>query len=245
MSYNYSQFVTNLANMLQIDPPTDPNYQTALPTIIDDAEQRLYRELDLLNTILINTAGVTTVNSRAFTFPTHFVVSESINIYPAGITPGAGSRGRKQLIPTSREWMDAVYPDEIPTIVQGGSLNGLLPHYYAMITDQTIILGPCPGDAYPLEVIGTIRPNPLSATNTTTYLTQYLPDLFFAESMIIGYMYLKDTGAISDDPRSSVTWDQHYKDLWQSAAVEEGRKKYTSQAWTPKQPTVAATPPRQ
>lgn len=242
MSYTYNQYVVNLANMLQIDPPTDPNYQTALPTIIDDAEQRLYRDLDLLGTILVNTAGTTTSNLRTFTFPQHFVVSESINIFvPAGTTPGANVRGRQQLIPVSREFLDAAYPDDYPT----GDFTGVPPHYYAMLTDQTIMLGPCPGAAYTLEVIGTIRPTPLSVTNQTTYLTQYLPDLFFAESMIVGYMYLKDAGAASDDPRSSVSWSQHYQDLWQSAAVEEGRKKYSSQAWTPKQPTVSATPPRQ
>src|SRR5262249_50835624 len=138
MSYTHDQFVVNLANMLQIDPPTDTNYQTALPTIIDDAEQRMYRELDLLETILRNTAGTTTTNNRLFTFPQHFVVSESINIFvPFGTVPGAGVRGRQQLIPVSREFLDAVYPDDYPT----GDFEGFPPHYYAMLTDQTILLG--------------------------------------------------------------------------------------------------------
>ena len=48
MAFNYSQFVVNLANMLVI-PATDPNYLQALPSIIDDAENRIYRELDLLD----------------------------------------------------------------------------------------------------------------------------------------------------------------------------------------------------
>lgn len=239
MSYNYTQFVTNLANMLVI-PPTDPNYQVALPSIIDDAEQRLYRELDLLTTITRNIAGVTAANDRFFVFPQHFVVSENINIFtPAGNT--TGQTGRQQLIPVSREWMDAVYPDSEGCIC----CDGEFPHYYAMVTDQSILLGPAPNGAFTLEVVGTIRPTPLSATNTTTYLTLYLPDLFFAESLIFGYSYMKDFGAAADDPRGSVTWNSHYQDLLQSAIVEEGRKKYTSQAWTPKQPTAVATPPRQ
>jgi hypothetical protein len=240
MSYDYNGFITNLANMLVITV-TDPNYVTALPSIIDDAEQRIYRELDLLTTIVRNTAGTTTANSRNFTFPQHFVVSESINVFvPAGITPGPNVPGRRAMIPVSREWMDAVYPDDVPS-----GCGTSVPHYYAMITDQTIILGPCPDGVYTLEVIGTIRPTPLSAVNTTTYLTTYLPDLFFAESLIFGYSYMKDFGAAADDPRGSTTWSQHYQDLWQSANIEEGRKKYSSQAWTPKQPTAAATPARQ
>ncbi len=240
MSYTYPQYVTALANLLVI-PQADPNFQTVLPNIIDDAEQRIYRELDLLATIIRNIAGVTTPNDRYFVFPQHFVVSENINVFtPAGNVGGHNTRGRQQLIPVSREWMDAVYPDDYPT----GCFFGTVPHYYAMVTDQSILLGPCPGEAYTLEVVGTIRPTPLSATNTTTYLTNYLPDLFLAESLIFGYGYLQDFGAGTDNPQASASWAQHYQDLWQSAAVEEGRKKYSGQGWGPKQPTVSATPPR-
>jgi hypothetical protein len=113
-----------------------------------------------------------------------------------------------------------------------------------MITDQTIIVGPPPDSTYAVEVTGTIRPNPLSAANSTTYLTNYLPDLFLAESLIFGYGYLKDFGAMADDPQGSVSWAQHYKDLWQSANTEEQRKRYAAGAWTSKQPAPLATPPR-
>lgn len=236
MSYTYSQYVTQLANLLVI-PPTDTNYAVVLPNIIDDAEQRIYRELDLLNTIIRDTSGVMTVGTRNFTFPTQMVVSESLNFF----TPSGTTQYRHQLIPTSREWMDAVYPDDL----LGCFDAGLFPRYYAMITDQLIIIGPAPDQPYTVEVIGTIRPTPLSVTNTTTYLTTYLPDLFLAESLIFGYGYLQDFGAATDNPQASASWAQHYQDLWQSAAVEEGRKKYSSQAWTPKMPTVSATPPRQ
>lgn len=240
MAFNYSQFVANLANMLVV-PPTDVNYLQMLPSAIDDAEQRMYRELDLLNCITRNSAGLLTPNSRNFTFPQFFIVSESINVMTNIQTIPAS--GRRAMIPVSREFLDWVYPDENAC----GCCDDSIPLYYAMITDQTIIVGPAPDQPYPLEVIGSIRPQPLSATNPTTYLTTYLPDLFFCETLIFGYGYLKDYGATADDPRSSSTWNQHYQDLWQSAFVEEARKKYQSQAWTPKmpQPQQITTPPRQ
>jgi hypothetical protein len=237
---SYTQFVSDLANMLVV-PITDVNYQQVLPRVIDDAEQRIYRELDLLNTIIRNPTGALTPNSRDFTFPQFIVVSESINVMTnLNTTPASG---RRALVPTAREFIDWVYPDEAAC----GCCDGSIPQYYAMITDQTIIVGPPPDQPYPLEVIGTIRPTPLSATNPTTYLTLYLPDLFFCEALIFGYGYLKDYGAATDDPRSSASWSQHYQDLWQSASVEEARKKYSSQAWTPKQPQPQqiSTPPRQ
>ena len=236
---SYDQYVTDLSTMLVV-PTTDVNFQTAISMIIDDAEQRLYRELDLLASITRNIAGTTTANSRFFRFPQHFVVSESMNIFtPSGNT--TGMTGRRPLIPVSREWMDWVYPDDQAC----GCCDGSFPEYYAMLTDQTVLLGPAPADALTIEIIGTIRPTPLSATNPTTYLTQYLPDLFMAESLIFGFGYLQDFGSMADNPQASMSWNQHYQDLWQSAMVEEGRKKYGSQGWTPKQPNSIATPARQ
>lgn len=234
MALTYDTFVSSLANMLVI-PATDANYLAFLPNVIDDAEQRIYRELDLLATIVRDTSGTFTANSRNFTFPQHMVVSESINFF----TPSGSTTYRRQLIPTTREFMDAVYPDETSC-----GCADEFPRYYAMITDQQIIVGPPPQDSYTVEVVGTIRPTPLSATNTSTYLTLYLPDLFLAEALIFGYGYLKDFGAQTDDPRASSAWAGHYQDLWQSAATEEARKKYSSAAWTPKQPSPLATPPR-
>lgn len=239
MSFNYTQFLTNLANMLVL-PITDANYLQALPSIIDDAEQRIYRELDLLSTIVRDASATLTANSRSFTLPQslgRFVVTEGINVFtPVGTI--TTSSARNQLVPTSREWLDNVWGSEAAPSTPS------VPEYYAMVTDQQIIVGAPPDANYPVEVIGTIRPTPLSATNTTTYLTLYLPDLFFAESLIFGYGYLKDFGAATDDPQGGTTWASHYKELWDSANTEENRKKYQSQAWTSKQPAPIATPPR-
>lgn len=233
MSYTYTEYVTDLANTLVV-PSTDPNFLTELPRIIDDAEQRIYRELDLLTTIVRDSSATFTANSRNFTFPQHFVVSESLNVF----TPQGTTTNRIPLIPTTREFIDYVYGNEAAVDTPS------VPQYYAMITDQTIIVGPPPDAAYTAEVVGTIRPEPLSATNTTTYLTQYLPDLFFAASVIFGEAYLQNFGAAADNPQAGVTWESHYQTLAASANMEENRKKYASQAWSPKQPAPLATPPR-
>ena len=218
-------------------PVTDPNYQTVIPNIIDDAEQRLYRELDILNTVVRDTGGNLTANSRNFTLPQtsgRFVVTESMNVF----TPVGTTTTRNQLIPVSREWMDAIWGNE------ASASTPSVPQYYAMITDQQIIVGPSPDATYTMEVVGTIRPTPLSATNTTTYLTLYLPDLFFTASLVFAYGYMKDYGATTDDPNAPGSWEMHYGKLFPSANTEEQRKRYASQAWTPKQPAPLATPPR-
>lgn len=231
--YNYNEYVTSLSNTLVV-PANEPNFVAELPRIIDDAEQRIYRELDLLSTIVTDASGTLSANSRRFTFPQHFVVSESINVF----TPVGTTTNRIQLVPATREFIDAVYGNDIP------SSTPSIPHYYAMITDQTIIVGPPPDASYTLEVIGTIRPLALSASNPTTYLTEYLPDLFFAASMVFGAGYLQNFGAVVDNPQMAVTWEGHTQELMKSANIEELRKKYQSFAWSPKQPYPVTTPPR-
>lgn len=233
MSYTYNQYVVILANTLVV-PSTDPFFLIELPSIIDDAEQRIYRELDLLSTIVRDQTGTLTANSRNFTFPQQFVVSESINVF----TPVGATSNRNQLVPVSREFLDNVYANEQSTTTPS------IPQYYAMITDQTIIVGPPPDAGYTMEVVGTIRPATLSATNPTTYLTTYLPDLFMAASLVFGAGYLQNYGAMVDNPQQAVSWEGHYTSLRESANVEELRKKYASQAWTSKQPSPIATPPR-
>ena len=233
MSYNYTQYVANLANTLVV-PSTDPNFVQELPNIIDDAEQRIYRELDLLATVIRDSSGTFTANSRNFTFPQHFIVSESMNVF----TPQGTTTNRLPLTPVTREWMYAVWSNEAATTTPS------IPQYYAMITDQTVIVGPPPDAAYTAEVVGTIRPAPLSATNPTTYLTLNLPDLFFSASCVFGFGYLQNFSSASDNPQSAVSWESHYQTELASANIEELRKKYQAQAWSPKMPSPIATPPR-
>lgn len=234
---NYSTFVANLANFLVLSS-TDVNYQNALSNIVDDTEQRIYRELDLLNTVVRDSSAALTAGARLFTLPSTlgtFVVTEELNVItPAGTTnPDSGERSA--LVPASKEMLDFLYPS---------SIGSAAPLFWAPITDGTVIVGPWPNAAYQVEVVGTIRPTPLSTSNVTTLLTQYFPDLFFAGSLVVANGYLKNFGAMADDPKAAITWQSHYDQLMQSAQTEEARKKLQSQGWSSKQPAPLASPPR-
>jgi len=232
----YNTFVTSLANMVPVEV-TDPGFVAALPNIIDDAEQRLYRELDLLSTVVTAT-GALTSGSRRFTLPTSsgtFVVVEQMNaITPAGTTdPEQGTR--VPMLPTSKEYLDAVYPS---------SVGAGVPLNFAPISQQDWIMGPWPDAAYTVEVVGTIRPAPLSNSNQTTFLSQYLPDLFLAAALVFTSGYKQNFSSMGDNPQEAVTWESHVKILLDSAKVEEIRKKFGSQGWSSKSPDPIATPPR-
>ena len=236
MSYTYATWVAAIANETVIDP-ADTNFLAQISSSIDYGEQRLYRDLDLLNTVVRDT-GTLSTGIRTFTLPSNFgrfVVTNGFNVItPAGTTnPDSGTRN--QLVPCSRDVLDILWPS---------TTGAGVPALYAMITDQEIIVGPAPGSAYTIECVGTIRPTPLSANNVSTYLTLYVPDLWFAATMVFWAGYKQNYGAQSDNPREAVSWESQYQALLSSANVEEMRKKYSSGQWGSLSPTPIATPSR-
>lgn len=209
----------------------DANYVTVLPSIIDYAEGRIYRDLDLLSAVVRDATGALQINLRLFTLPVpaagRFSIVSGVNLLPTG--------DRVQLEPVSLEFIDAAYPN---------ATGAGLPQYFAMLTDQSILVAPAPTSAYTVEVIGQIRPNALSASNPTTFLTTYMPELFLAASMIFASAYQKNFGASADDPKMAASWEQQYQALVAVADREEARKKWASASWTSKRVEPTAVPQR-
>jgi hypothetical protein len=203
---------------------SDTNWTTILPTVIDDAEQRLYRDLDLISTIVRDTTGTLTANSRNFTLPQslgRFVTVKGLNFFT-----GTYPAGRQQLRPVSLHFIDAVWPGEAALTTPS------YPKYFAPVTDQAFIVGPAPNAGYQVEVIGTIRPTPLSLSNPTTFLTNYASDLFLAGAMCSVAGYMRSYGSQADDPKLAVSWEQQYAQRLASAKGEELRRKFASGDWT-------------
>lgn len=227
---NYSGYITEIADLMALGttitnpaiaaPSTDDNFNDIISGMIDYAEQRIYRELNLLATVVRDSTTNLTANTRSFTLPSslgRFVAVQGINV----ITPvgsGTTTGTRNPLVHHTREFLDFYAPEQV--------VAHALPKAYAMVTDQVIIVGPSPDAAYTVEVIGTIRPTPLSASNATTTLTLYLPDLFIAASMIFASAYQKNFGAQSADPAQAQSWENQYKTLFASADAEEMRKRF-------------------
>lgn len=233
--YTYSSWVTALSNEIVVQQ-TDPNFVGILPSCIDYAEQRLYSEMDFLTTVTRDSAPLSS-SSRNFTLPQNngtFVVTNGFNLITPATTTNPDLGARTQLIPISRDFLDSVGGD--PTYT-GQPTN------FAMITDQTIIVGPqWPDQDYTIECIGTIRPTPLSPTNTSTYLTTFVPQLWFAATMVFMSGWQQNFGAQADNSGMAVSWESQYQSLFKAINVEEQRKRYASGAWGSLQPTTIATP---
>lgn len=237
MALNYSSYVQQIATMAVV-PVTDPNFTIIIPSMIDYAELRMQRDLDFLSTQISNTSYSFTFGNNTLTIPSSgFVVLQTVEVID-------GSGNSTPLLPVSKEFIQNVYG--------GGSTTGL-PQYFAVyggdsstagLTSQNIIVGPAPNSGYNARLTGTIRSTPLSATNTTTYISTYLPDLFIMASMVYISAYQRNFGRINDDPAMAQTYESQYQGLLKSAMVEENRKKFQSAAWTSYSPSPFAAPTR-
>jgi len=222
----YSTYVTQIAEMAVVDP-ADANFVTILPAMIDYAELRIYRDLDLAST------PVALANGGSF------MVSEQINlILPAGETnPDASGASRVQLLPTTKEYLDAVYGSNT-TAARG------VPAFYAPLDQNSFYVGPFSNATYYCEVVGTYRPAAMSVSNPVTYISEFLPDLLIMASMVYISAYQRNFGRQSDDPQMAQSYESQYMTLLRSAGVEEARKKYEGPAWSSQSPTPIATPTR-
>lgn len=231
MSFNYTGYLNSLANLAGTQT-TNPFFIIEAPSAIEYAENRIYRDLDLITTIATDSTQVTTASNRNITVPSAFIVVNGINlITPAGTTnPELGKRNI--LTKMSKEFLDAVWPD-----VTGAGL----PTMYAIVNQGGFVLAPWPNAGFTVEYTGTQRPAPLSASNPTTFLTINLPDLFLIASMIHVSAYQKNWSRVSDDPAMAVTYEAQYKTLLASADAEELRKRYQGTAVLP--PPGAAKAP--
>lgn len=238
MNLTYTSFVTQLANMA---PTSSANteFLTALPGTIDYSEGRIYRELDLLSVRVTDTSVSCSSGIRSINLSTSqgtLLVVERLNILtPAGALSSAVTRSPTYF--TSPDFIDASYPSAV------SSLTGT-PEFAARVNDTQIIFGPAPDQAYGTEVVATIRPNPLSSGNSSTWLTQNLPELFFAGAMIFYTGYQKDFGSQADNPQSAQSWESQFQALLKTANVDALRAKIQSQGWTSQIPNPIATPPR-
>jgi len=234
---DYNTYVQQIATMAVV-PTTDTNFQIILPQMISYAELRMQRDLDFLSTQISNSSYSFTQGNGTLTIPTsQFVVMETFEVID-------NSGNSSALLPVGKEFIQNVYGT--------GSTQGL-PQYFAVyggdsattgLTSQNMIVGPIPDSTYSVRLTGTVRSAPLSATNTQTYISVYLPDMLIMASMIYISAYQRNFGRLNDDPAMAQTYESQYQGLLKSAMVEENRKKFESAAWTPYSPAPFASPTR-
>lgn len=231
---NYTEIVAEWANLTAYEV-NDDGFVTNLPATFAYTEGRLTRELDLMAANVRDATASTTANSRNFNLPTTygtFLIIDGINIItPASTAPDSGTR--VALTPVSRDVLDYTWPS---------NTGATVPEQFAYISQDTyssptqtqVLFGPWPDDTYRVEVIGKIQPAALSSTNTTTWLSVNLPDLYITCGMIFLSGFMRNFGSQSDNPQMAQSWEQQYQALLKSAATYQARARFGGASWTSK-----------
>lgn len=226
---------------------TDPNLIAFTPSMISNAELRILRDLDLLNTLTSNTTISTTALNNTISLPQgSFVTIRSIQV----LTPVGLNTRADPLINTSEEfilntWNVGTDPGtpELYSVYGGDTSSPLT-------TPFRILLGPTPDGVYNLSIRGTVRPTSLfilgqsNPSTATTYISANLEDLFVMATMIEVSAYQRNWGRESDDPQMALSYLSQYKELLGTAGVEEARKKFEAAGWTSQSNPSIATPNR-
>lgn len=229
MSINYDTLTTTLQNLLVDNGSAD--YTQILPQAIAYAENRLYRELDLLSCRGTDTSVILSTTTRNATCPATISVVEGISyLTPAGNSPPNATRNG--IDRASLDFIDRMYGDET---VKGP------PIYFAMKSDTAIVLAPTADQAYKIEITGTVQPAPMSSTNETTFLGNYFQDLLVAGCMIFMSNWQRDAGS-QFSPQDMNNWQTAYDAEFKSAQEFVQRQKSQDPNWNPFTPTPLSQP---
>ena len=247
----YNGYVTQIATLAVLQTTTssgvvvgvDQTFNDLIPQMLNYAELRIQRDLDLLPSQTSNNY-VISLNSNQVQIP----VDDFVTIQTISLISGTA---KTPLLPTTKEWLQNIYNDS--------SYTGA-PQYFAMYggdaasggnTFNNIVFGPYADNNYSLLVTGTIRlptlykfATTLNAATATTFISTYLPDLLIQASMIYISQFQRNFGPAANDPQMGPTYELQYQNLLKSAFVEEARKKFQASAWSSASPPVAATPTR-
>ena len=168
---NYSELLTNVRNYTEVD--NNVFSDAVINSFITFAENRILRDIDLDVFKREATANMSTGN-RFLAMPTDILTHRYIMI----------TSGSEQIFLEFRDpsFMKEYWPD--PT-----SLN--VPKYYSVFDADTFYIAPTPNAAYVTQLGYIARPEQLSSTNTTTWMSTNAPEALFYAVLIQAYSYTK------------------------------------------------------
>jgi hypothetical protein len=238
--------VTSVAGVNQIT--SDPSIQSIVPMILNYAELRCQRDLNLLSSETSNTYTLTAGQNVFSLPPSDFLKVRTLEICQ---TNNGQVVNATPLLFTSKEFIQNCY---------SGLASANAPQYCAMYGDNfgdeqdsatNILLGPVPNYSWTLRVTGAARQPSLYSNASAgiadteyTYLSQWYPDLLVIASMIYISGYQRNWSATADDTPGAQSWEKQYQALRLGAISEEDERRQNGSAWTAYSTPTSATPTR-
>jgi len=175
----YAELVQKIRDYCEVDS----NVFTS--TIVDgfllDAEFRILRDVDSDNNRQYAQADIV-AGQRYVNTP--LINDQTLVIRSAQITNSTG--GADNSSRSFLEYRDTSFMSEYdPTGVQG------LPKYYSYWDENTIVVAPTPDINYNMQINYILKPDGLSSTNTTTYLSTEFPNGLTYACLVEAFGFLK------------------------------------------------------
>ena len=151
---------------------------TILNGFISDAEFRILREVDSDNNRRYATANLV-LNTRFIDTPDNLLIVRSAQIIDSDGTSSADNRDFLQ-------FRDTNFMSEYNPKGETG-----VPKYYSYWDDNTLVFAPTPDATYTIQLNYILKPDGLSSTTPTTYLSQKFPNGLLYACLVEAYGFLK------------------------------------------------------
>ena len=202
----YAELVTKIRDYTEVD--SNVFTATIVNGFILDAEWRIQRDVDSDNNRAYATATIIAAQPYV---STPLLTSQTLIIREAQIIPGGAYTGPNAVV----EYRDTGFINEY----NASNAQGL-PKYFSYWNENQLVLAPIPDLTYTMQLNYTLKPAGLSASNTTTYLSQQFPSGLLYACLVEAYGFLKG-------PADMIQfYEQKYQSMLQGFSIEQmGRRR--------------------
>jgi|TARA_R100001510_G_scaffold30778_1_gene27497 hypothetical protein len=201
----YSELIQKIRDYTEVD--SNVLTSTIIDGIINDAEFRIYRDVDSDTNRRYATANLIT-NDRFIARPAGLLIVRSAQIVDSD---GVGASDNREFL----EFRDTSFMSEFnPTGATG------VPKYYGMWDAEKIVVAPTPNATYTIQLNYILKDPGLSATNTQTYISQNFPNGLLYACLVEAFSFLKGPNDLLQ------LYEGKYKQVLEGFSIEQmGRRR--------------------
>jgi len=201
----YAELVQKIRDYTEVD--SNVLTSTIVDGFIENAEWRIQRDADADYQRQYQTANLIS-GQKFINLPSPYSIVRSIQIFTSTDTSLSGNRSYLEVRDTS-------------FISEFNNTNATgFPKYYANWYEDKIAFAPIPDNTYSIQVNYILKPPQLSATNTTSYLSQYFPNGLLYACLVEAYSFLKGPNDLLQ------LYEGRYKQAIEGFSIEQmGRRR--------------------